>query len=307
MVDTTFEIGGKYRNRIGEYEVIKIEGSRITIQYSEGDTYDVDAKGLHRIWQNIQDEMKQPSCPPRPPVEPRGGQTRATPSGGQRGLAFQGLNEHDFKRGTAGTSWRSRANLGGLLAQRVSDRTGRFFQSYAIYRRAEVHIVQPACYILETGEREAKFVIHLDEYNARYGFYIEKGNDPMDETWHWLHFIRALDRNKKLQGELKTAMAKHNLHWEIYAEADGGLTAEVTVTQNGLVWHRQGTDGISWDGFVDRLRGIGAHQWCNLYLSALIPKDKAIDMGTRIADPVTEVYQALLPLYEASVVGSGKP
>lgn len=297
-----FEIGKKYRNRRGEYEVIELEGSRMVIRYSDGDTLETNVEMQQRIWQNIQAEkrLKKPTRKPS---------SRQQQRDEQRGLAFQGLREHDFKKGVAGTSWRSRKSLGGMLAQRMSDSTLRFFQSYAIYRRAEVHIVQPAYYHSDTRWRETKFVFDLDEHCARYGFYIEKNNGPMDETWHWLHFVNALDKNKKLQGKVKAVMDNLNLQWEVYVWDDGDLIAEVRAVQDGLVWHWQNVDkaeDISWDDFTKRLRGIETQKWCALHLCARMIKDEAISLGRRIVDPVTEVYQALLPLYEASIMKAEK-
>ena len=297
-----FEIGGKYRNRRGEYEVIELEGSRMVIRYSDGNRLETNVEMQQRIWQNIQAEerLKKPT---------RISSSRQQQRGGQRGLAFQGLEEHDFKRGVAGTSWRSRKNLGGMLAQRMSDTTPHFFQSYAIYRRAEVHIVRPAYYHSDTRWRETKFVFDLDEQCARYGFYIEKNDGPMDDTWHWLHFVSALDKDKGLRGEVKAAMDNLNLHWEVYVWDDGGLIAEVRVAQDGLIWDWQDTDkaeDISWDDFTKRLQGIETQKWCDLHLCARMIKDKAIGLGIQIVDPVTEVYRALLPLYEASILRAGR-
>ena len=51
-MDHAFEIGGNYRNRRGRYEVIELEGSRMVIRYSDGDTLEADVKTQWRIWQN---------------------------------------------------------------------------------------------------------------------------------------------------------------------------------------------------------------------------------------------------------------
>ena len=298
-----FEIGGKYRNRRGEYEVIELEGSKMVIRYPDGDRLETDIEMQQRIWQNIQAEgrLKKPTRIPS---------SRRQQHGGQRGLAFQGLEEHDFKRGVAGTSWRSRKSLGGMLAQRMSDTTPHFFQSYAIYRRAEVHIVRPAYYHSDTRWREAKFVFELDEQCAWYGFYIEKNDGPMDDTWHWLNFVSALNKDKRFRRKIKAAMDGLKLHWQVYVQDDGGLIAEVRIAQDGLTWNRQDTDkaeDISWGDFTERLQGVETQKWCDLYLCARMIKDKAIGLGVQIVDPVTEVYRALLFLYEASVLKAGMP
>ena len=293
-----FEIGGKYRNRHGEYEVIELEGPKMVIRYSDGNVLETNVEVQERIWRNIQAEekLKKPN---------RRSSSRRWHQGGQRGLEFQGLRAHDFKKRVAGTSWRSRKSLGGLLAQRMSDTTLHFFQSYAIYRRAEVHIVRPAYYHTETRWRETKFVFDLDDQRARYGFYIEKNDGQMDDTWHWLNFVSALESDKRLQREVKAAMDDLRLCWEVYVWDDGALIAEVKAAQDGLTWEGQDadrTEDISWGDFTKRLRGIETQKWCVLHLCAYMSKNEAIASGIQLVDPVTEVYRALLPLYETSIL-----
>ena len=72
-MDHAFEIGGNYRNRRGRYEVIELEGSRMVIRYSDGDTLEADVKTQWRIWQNIQQEgqAEEPKRRTRPtPAQP---------------------------------------------------------------------------------------------------------------------------------------------------------------------------------------------------------------------------------------------
>jgi len=291
-----FKVGGRYRNRRGEYEVIGLEEPKMMIRYLDGSVLETTVEIQARIWRNIQIEESR-ETPVRAPIS-RPGRRR------QRGLEFQGLQEHDFQRGVAGTSWRARTSLGGLLAQRMSDATRDHFQSYAIYRRAEVHIAQPSYYDPSRSERDAKFAFDLDAQRARYGFYIEKNDGPMDDTWDWLRFLTALGGDTALQQEVETAMRQLKLHWEVYVWDEGGLIAQVKAAQEGLIWEWQSQDGlgdIAWSDFVSRLRAIETEKWCDLHLCTHMDKDRAIAAGIHIVDPVTTVYRALLPLYEASV------
>ena len=292
-----FEVGGKYRNRHGEYEVINLKGPKMVIRYSNGNILETTVELQARIWQNIQAEESMKS-----PVLTPGSRPRRRRRGAQRRLKFQGLQDHDFQKGVAGTSWRARTSLGGLLAQRMSDTTRHFFQSYAIYRRAEVHIAQPTYYDTKTKWREAKFVFKLDPERAWYGFYIEKNDGPMDDTWHWPNFLAALEGQSKLQQEVESAMRQLGLHWEVYVCVEGGLIAQMGASSGGLMWEWQGkaeSEEISWSGFVKRLRDVETEKWCDLYLCTDIAKDEAIAAGIHLVNKVTEVYRALLPLYEA--------
>jgi len=298
-MDHEFEIGGTYRNRNGEYEVLELNGQKMMIRYADRRRLETTVKLQARIWCNIQAEetIRAPaSRPGQPPHRPR--PTR------QRGLAFRGLQDHDFQKGVGGTSWRARTALGGLLAHELSDISGRFFQSYAIYRRAEVHIAQPHHYDAKIKWQQVKFVFELDPAGATYGFYIEKNDGPMDETWDWARFLAALEGRPDLRPQVETAARQLGLRWEVYVWDDGGLIAAVPLGPAGWVWQEQQTDceeeAIAWPALVQRLGAIATEKWCDLYLCTSMSKEDAIAAGTGLVHPVTEVYRVLLPLYEAS-------
>ncbi len=99
-------------------------------------------------------------------------------------------------------------------------------------------------------------------------------------------------------------MRQLRLHWEVYVWDEGGLIGQVRVAQERLIYERHGRDkseDISWPDFISKLRAIETEKWSDLHLCTHMDKDRATAAGIPIVDPVTEVYQALLPLYEASV------
>ncbi len=297
-MDHPFEVGKTYRNRQGVYEVVSITGPRMVIRYDDGLLLQTRVDIQARIWSNIQldarAEREQARVSAAHALRRRGG---------QRELDFQGLSDHDFKAGVGGTSWRARTNLGGRLAQRLTDTTPYFFQSYAIFRRAEIHIAVPTFYGTKTKWQEAKLVFRLDAEQARYGFYIEKNSGPMDATWHWPNMVAALVRDEALHGEIEGAMRQHRLRWDFYVWADGGLIAQVEPGDEGLTWRWEDHDQsehLAWSGFLERLAAIESEKWCDLFLSAVLPKEEAIAARGRLVDTVADALRALLPLYEAS-------
>jgi hypothetical protein len=292
-----FIVGGKYRNRIGEYEVIELQEPKMVIRYFDGRTLVTKVDVQARIWENIQAEGSTP--PPAktsPPPPPR-------PRSDRGGRDFHGLEAHDFQRGVTGTSWRARPKLGGQLARVMSDATRYSFESYAIYRRAELHIARPECYVEKIRRQEAKFAFDLDPERARFGFYVEKNNGPLDDTWDWTRFLDALENDAMFQQTIPTAMDRLELQWEVYVYGEDGWTVRVTLVEGGLQWALEDgekTEDITWFGFIERLKGLEADKWCDLYLCAHMDKERAIAEGVSLANPVTEVYRALLPLYEVS-------
>ena len=302
-MEAPFEVGKTYRNRNGEYEVVSLDGPGMVIRYADGSllrtTVDVQA----RIWQNIQMEAQVEREQQRAESH-----SRLKRRGGRRGLDFQGLEDHDFQEGVGGTSWRARTSFGGRLAQRMTDTTSYFFQSYAIYRRAVLHIAQPKHYSARTKRQEAKYEFSLNAERARFGFYIEKNRGPMDGTWHWPYLMEALQKDPGLQQAVEKAMHEHNLQWELFIWDDGGLVARVWASEEGLLRESQdgaGQQATSLPEFVTQLRGLEAEKWADLYLCTYLAKEKALAAGPSLVDPVAEVFRALLPLYEAST-GQGR-
>jgi hypothetical protein len=292
-----FEVGKMYRNRAGEYEVVGLDGPRMVIRYTDGSVLRTRVAVQARIWQNIQLEASLEREKQR-----AASQTRLRRRGGPRGADFQGLEDHDFQEGVGGTSWRARTSLGGRLAQRMTDITPYFFQSYAIYRRAVVHVAAPTHYDTKTRWREAKFAFGLDTEQARFGFYIEKNEGPMDSTWHWPNMVEALHNEASLQQEIESAMRRHKLQWELYVWAEGGMVAQVRAAAEALrieSQDREVAEPMSWLDFVALLRRIGAENWADLHLRTYLPKDTALAAGAGLVALVTEAYRALLPLYEA--------
>jgi hypothetical protein len=293
-----FEVGETYRNRKGEYEVVSLHGSRMVIRYTDGSLLQTTVDMQKRIWQNIQMEAQLEREQQRAAARPR-----LKRRGGRRGLDFQGLAEHDFQAGVAGTSWRARANFGGRLAEHMTDTMPYFFQSYALYRQAMIHIAQPEHYSTKTKWREAKYEFALDAEQARFGFYIEKNDGPMDGTWHWPNLMAALEGDAALRHKVETAMREHQLRWDLYIWADVGLLARVRAGAEGLLCTSKNgaeQEATSMLAFIKRLRELEADKWADLVLYRTMSKAEALAEGAGLADPVAEVYRALLPLYEAS-------
>lgn len=84
-----FEVGGRYRNRRGAYEVISIEHPAMQIKYDGGDLATVDIATQRRIYANIvgEDERAQapqPARRPRPKSSRRGTSAQAGAAAGRR-------------------------------------------------------------------------------------------------------------------------------------------------------------------------------------------------------------------------------
>ncbi len=303
-----FEVGGKYRNRDGEYEVVAIDGNHMVIRYLQGGTIQTTVTMQERIWSNMQiettSEEEKPKAKP-PKAKPRR----------VMGRDFQGLVESDFKDNVTDTSWRRKENLGGLLAQQLTEAaqrdpaTGDEFNSWTIYRRSEVHIARPKHYDPKQKQRQAKFLFMLNSESARYGFYIEHSREPMDETWDWHRFLDCVENDAEVQQKIEHTMRKLGLRWEVWDwETDEvgfiALTAEVengAITLRGSLLDGEEPMPFEWTRFATLLRELKPNSGWDVHLCKYVDKDAAINMGTRIAAVALDTFEATLPLYEGSV------
>ncbi len=308
-MENKFKVGGTYCNRSGQYEVVELDEPYMVIRYQDGRQIETTTTLQGRIRGNMQAEQQRRQEVLRASARRKVGTARTGAL--SRGAKFTGLLPGDFQRGMTGTTWRARPYLGGLLAERLSAATQRAFLSYAIYRRAEVHIVLPERYhnTQKDRARDAKLVFELDVTGARYGFYIEKNNGPMDGAWHWLNMLAALGSDEALQQATSKAMRRQRLQWEVYIAPTLEATALVAAGEGGLEWRGQGNDeaeSLSWPQFAERLSAIDADAWCNLYLCARMTKEEGLAASAGIAGPVVEAYRALLPLYDAATTGGAQ-
>jgi uncharacterized protein YqiB (DUF1249 family) len=59
-MDHPFEIGKKYRNRSGAYEVLAIQEPKMAVRYEDGRQALVTIATQARIWQALKDEASAP-------------------------------------------------------------------------------------------------------------------------------------------------------------------------------------------------------------------------------------------------------
>jgi hypothetical protein len=311
-VGIPFIVGGSYRNRDGVYEVVDLTPPTMLIRYRDGRELKTLIADQARIWENMQIEADDPDATDDDIEDlPRRGRAgpafRPIKTITKPLFDFRGLADSDFKSSPAGTHWRSRGSLGGLLANQLSTRSGRKFESHAVSRRCEVQIHDPQRFNHPEPLREAKFRFAVNESGVLHGFYIEKNDGPMDATWDWTRFNAALRRDPSLCTRLAPSLTDHDLRWDVetgIAGQDNWVATQVTATSGGQAQWRSGNDApqtIPWTEFIERLQTLPADQWCNLMVCQSLTRSRAIGLRAGLADHAVRVWHLLLPLYMASV------
>ena len=62
--NSPFEVGQRYRNNLGEYEVLAVEGGQLTVRFDDGHVQDLDAATQTRILRRYQEEEARRNAPP---------------------------------------------------------------------------------------------------------------------------------------------------------------------------------------------------------------------------------------------------
>ena len=301
--DNPFEVGKKYKNHIGRYQVAAIEPPKMLVRYEDGREQILTIETQARIWSNMAIDKRAAKKKLKPAKESK--KVRRSRSWTNRGYEFKGLKESDFKNSISHTTWRSRQSLGGLLALQVSEATKQFFQSYAVARRPQVHIYLPDYFDPQNGIPYAKLELRLDETTAYTRFYVEKSDKIMDKKWHWHNFLHALHSDKKLPKQILNAMADHGLRWEIEFEHENVYqphkTIHISAGQPLLRQDAEGSENIDWTRFVTEIMGLPKEDWCNVYFGRSTPKEEALETAERFGDLAVEALLAALPVYLATI------
>ncbi len=288
-----FKVGEKYRNNLGEYEVVSINGPAMTIRLTDGRTVDTTVNLQARIWKRVRWEKQH-----KKEVKASSHSRKLS----YRKTKFPGFRDEDFREGVKGTSWRARTKLSGLLSDGLTAKTRYEFQSYAVYGQPVGHYVIPEYYDKKHRGESAKFILDLNLARVRYGFHIKKGIITPETPNDWQNLIVELTEDTDLQQEIVRAMQMHNLQWNLYPDGAEDTPIHVAVAADGqLLWPGpEITETLTWDEFIHKLQEVSAAEPYNIYLCAHLEKEEAIAKGTQLADIIVELYRDLLPLYEIS-------
>lgn len=298
-----FKVGETYKNRDGEYEVVRINNDqgRMIIRYVDsGDEVETSIKIQSRIWQNLRWEYEE---------ERKQRKESEVQYHKNYGADFTGLQPTDFKTNTEGTTWRSRQSLAGSVAVMLTDKSKEIgymytFISWAIYRWQVAFLTHLENYNMaayEMGTRKIKYTVEVDNDYIYYGLYIEKSNGPMDFHWDWTRLIPKLKERKDLRKNIEQA------------ESEGirfiGRKSKGTETfhfSNGLyagatsIWNEENPSQLPIEKRLEMIEEAPNDYWAEIYLIGMMPKTAAIGMGEKIVDEIAGKMALLLPIYKAA-------
>ena len=301
-----FEEGKTYRNRIGEYVVVSIEGDGMEIRYEGGGKLSTSVRIQRRIWENIQfeermvreEERQQLAQEERLEARRRAREAKLIPK-------FEGFEEPDFEFKTRGIAWTSRKKLGQVMAYKLGKQKGPY-ESWIVPRKSAVHVARKEKYDREHRDRNSAFFVKASDEGMSCGFYMSKPDGKGRVTWPWSRTLAALEEGDLLRRSVRAAMKEHGLSFDIYAqEASYGLVAQVTFQTRGFEWRSETADQevirkMTWKTLLKALQELSGKR-CELYLSKRVAVEDSLQAGADISSQILEVFEALMPIYDISI------
>jgi len=307
-----FEVGKNYRNRVGEYTVLEIDGDRIKIRYVNGGTLETKVSILARIWENIQleeqiareEERRRLAREARQAARKRSAEAkraRAKPR-------FAGFRPEDFAPKPKGIAWQKRERLGKVLAYELRRRTGGEWGSWIVRQVPEIEIGREKFYDRARRETVAAFFVAAREDGLTYGLRVAKPDGPVQGEWPWSALLTAWAESEKVREATLASLAEHDLTLELYTteEMRYGLTARATAQEGRFLWAQETaeqtlTQEMDWPVLVARLQEVTSEKRSELRLIKRLSAEEAVAAGGEIAPRIAGLFVALLPVYDAAV------
>jgi hypothetical protein len=306
-----FQVGKTYRNRAGEYVVQAIDGDAMVIRYVGGSTLKTRVSIQARIWENIQaeeqmareEERRQLAQEARLAARRRAAREKRAKAKPK----FQGFQNSDFEPKKRGLAWSSREQLGKHLAHELGQRAEGDFGSWIVPRQSGVHVARKEHYNRDARERRAAFFVSADDKGVDYGFRVGNPGGKAKADWHILAFFAVLDADGKPRRALRSAMRTLDLSLDVYAmDVSYGQVGRIVVQERGFLWQhetaeKEMTRRMNWKQMADYLRTVAPGKQCDVVLRQHLPAKKALKAGAKVSSEILTAFEALLPVYDATV------
>ncbi len=302
-----FEVGKTYRNRVGEYVVLSLDDDQMKIRYVNGGTLTTSAIMQARIWENIQfeeqvsrsEERRRLALEARLAARTRTKRAKERPS-------FGGFQESDLAK-KRGVAWRSRKELGRVLCYELNRAAKQAFDYWLVPRQASIHVALKSHYDAQTPHRSPAFFVAVSDQGVYFGFHVGRPEGAEEPTWPWSTLVEALATHEGLREGLKKTMEEYKLTLDLHAmRVSFGLVGQIILQGPEYLWQyedaQQGiTRPMNGEDLVETLRTLEPGRRCELYLNKCAAPEAAVKAGGAISQEIVAVFEALLPVYRASL------
>jgi hypothetical protein len=290
-----FKVGERYENRKGEFEVLSINGDRMEIRWIDGESMWTEVSFQKRVIRNMEFERAQALARVEAGSAAAAKRASRKRAGGGR---FKGFLETDFSNSVSGTHWRSRAQLGGAVTQRLDSGSFRI-NSWPVYRMARVHWVDEAHREIEDDALQAKFFASASPEWITYGFYIERTDQADRSRQDWESFLEWLGEPENEDWLRKIAAEQDLVAFDPKADEKGesAFAGEIRPAEGS--WKRDAPEE-SIPRLAAFLDALPENKAVDMMIARRMDKTEVLPRGADIANDIAGLFEVLMPLYRAA-------
>lgn len=288
MTAHDFQVGKRYENRKGVYEVMRVDEPDMVIRWDTGEQITTPINVQAKILQNMERELAAATSGKR--------HFRAPKSFGE---LFVGLRDEDFSGDVVGTHWRAREQLGGAVTQLLNFEQP--FNSWSIYKRPEVHWASMDRYGRLPAWLQTKFFARATTEGLHFGLYVERADNLTDDRRDWSNFLGwSGDRDNSVWLH-QTMRASGAEVINPYEEADNqAFSGTIVALANGKFrWATKKSSEVEPTELSDLLQTLPENRWLNMVLGLRLSRDQAIAAGAGIAADIASFFNLLEPIYSS--------
>jgi hypothetical protein len=285
-----FEVGEKYENMKGIFEVISIRRDSMDIRWEDGEEIATPIDLQKRIIERMRFEKELAAAQKAQKAK------KAKASVSKAGKHFAGLEDNDFSNSVSKTTWRGRGQLGGAVATRLKSKQFKF-NSWAVLRKPEVGWLDVNRHKRDDLKLQAKFFARVEKANLFFGVHIPTTDLSQPEESDWHSLMVWLDKPENDSWIIKQCNS-HNLN--VCDLSKQGFTGTLEIKNDQWVHvdpNQKESAVASLRAFLEAASKSGT---MDLRIEKQMGKDAAIDKKQSIASDMATLFENLMPLYAAA-------
>jgi hypothetical protein len=282
-----FEIGEKYENMKGAFEVLAIRRDSMDIRWEDGEEISTSIDLQKRIIERMQFEKDLEITQA---VQKTKKSKASTSKGGKH---FTGLEDADFSNTVSKTTWRGRGQLGGAVALRLKNKQFKF-NSWAVLRKPEVAWIDIVRQKQADLKLQAKFYARVEEDSLLFGVHIPAPDLSGTEKSDWHALMDWLDKPEN-DSWLNKQCISHNLC--LCDLSQQGFSGQLEAKEEKWVNRVPDKKDAPIKSLSAFLTAAGKSGAIDLRIEKKMEKDAAIEKKQTIASDMATLFETLMPVY----------
>lgn len=282
-----FEVGEKYENMKGTFEVVSIRRDSMDIRWEDGEEISTSIDLQKRIIERMQFEKELEISEIAQKAK------KAKTSASKGGKHFTGLEDADFSNTVSKTTWRGRGQLGGAVALRLKNKQYKF-NSWAVLRKPEVAWLDVIRQKQDDLKLQAKFYARVEDEGFFFGVHIPAPDPSGTEKSDWHALMAWLDKPEN-DSWLNKQCISHDLYLCDLSKL--GFSGKLAAKKEKWVICDPGKKDVPVESLSAFLTAAGKSGSIDLRIEKQMGKEAAIEKKQTIASDMATLFETLMPVY----------